>query len=78
MPVRKYRSVADMPDPPWRRPGDSELYRALAGLWDMSRRLRPRRFPPGVYRHRSIEDMNRQRDEWDAEFIAELRARRGF
>ena len=77
MPVWKFRSVEETPDLPWRRPGDPALYRALASLWKTSRRLCPRRFPPGVYRHRSIEDMNRQRDQWDAEFAETLRRERG-
>jgi hypothetical protein len=66
MPVRKYRSIEEMPEPPWKRPGDPDLYRALARLWETARRLQPRQFPCGVYKHRSMEDMNRQRDEWDA------------
>ena len=65
MPVFKYRSIEETPDETWRTPGDPALYRALAQLWSASRRMRPRRFPPGVTKHRSIEDMNRQRDEWD-------------
>ena len=67
MPVKKYRSIEDMPDETWRAPGDPGLYRALAELWATSRRLRPRRFPPGVFRHRSMEGMNQQRDQWDRE-----------
>jgi hypothetical protein len=73
MPIWKYRSVDEMPDPAWRKPGDPELYRALAALWDTSRRLRPRQFPAGVHRHRSMEEMNRQRDDWDREFVRSLR-----
>jgi hypothetical protein len=55
MPVHKYRSVADIPDPPVRRSGDPALYRAMADLWAMGRRLRPQAFAPGVYKARSIE-----------------------
>lgn len=65
MPVFKYRAIEDMPGEVWRTPGSPELYRAIARLWNTSRRLHPRHFPPGVTKHRSIEDMNRQRDEWD-------------
>jgi predicted nucleotidyltransferase len=72
MPVQKFRSIEDTPDPPWRVPGDPELYIALARLWEASRRMRPRQFPPGVYKHRSMEDMNRQQDEWDAAFVARV------
>ena len=67
MPVYKYRSIEEMPDAPWRTPGDPDLYRALSALAEMSRRLHPRRFPAGVYKHRSMEDMNAQRDQWDAD-----------
>jgi hypothetical protein len=72
MPVRKFRSIEDMPDPPWRTPGDPALYKALATLWNTSQRMRPRTFPTGVYKHRSMEEMNRQRDEWTAVFVARV------
>jgi len=65
MPLYKYRYLEELPAERWRTPGDPELYRAVARLWAASRRLRPRRFPPGVTRHRSIEEMNVQRDDWD-------------
>lgn len=77
MPVQKFASVSDVPSPPRRLPGDPSLYRAIAGLWEMSRRLRPpRQFPAGVHRHRSIESMTRQREAWDEEYFSALRARR--
>lgn len=65
MPVFKYRSIEDTPDESWRTPGNPGLYRAVARLWSTSRRRSPRRFPAGVTKHRTIEDMNRQREEWD-------------
>jgi hypothetical protein len=51
----------------WRRPGDPDLYRAIASVWDFGRRSRPRRFPPGVYRHRSMSDLNAQTEQWKHE-----------
>jgi len=76
MPVKKFRSVADMPDPPRRQPGDPALYKAIAGLWEFSRHANPRRFPPGVYKYRSIEEMNRAQEQWLAEHVAALRKQR--
>jgi hypothetical protein len=70
MAVYKFRSVEDMPGETWRRPGDPELYRALSRLWATARLLRPRTFPAGVSKHRTMGDMNRQRDEWDRAFLA--------
>jgi hypothetical protein len=78
VPVHKFRSIDDMPELAWRRPGDPELFRALAGLAEASRRMSPRRFPAGVYKHRSMEEMNRQRDRWGADHIASIvQARQG-
>lgn len=76
MPVRKFRSIEEMPDPPRYEPGDPRLFLAMRSVWALSRGLCPRVYPPGVYRFRSIEDMNRQRDEWDAQFIQQLAASR--
>ena len=69
MPVRKFRSVEDM-KPTWRKPGDPMLYRAIASVWELARRTNPRRFPRGVYRYRSIEEMDRARDSSLAEHLA--------
>jgi hypothetical protein len=78
MPVYKYRSIEEMDSYTWRRPGDPELYRAIAFVWDLARRTNPRRFTPGVNRYRSIDEMNRADDARLEEHIAaRARNRRG-
>ena len=78
MPVRKFRDVSEMEDTLWREPGDPELFRAIAGVWDFAARTCPRRFPPGVYRHRSIEEAKALREKWEeADFQALHASRRG-
>ena len=63
MPIEKYRSIEDMPDVPRRRPGDPALYRTMRQLWNFGRRTSTRRFRPGVYKFRSIEEMDAAHDE---------------
>ena len=63
MPVRKFRSVEDIPAP-WHESGDRSLPGAIAGVWDLGQRIGAPRFPPGVYRHRSLEEMNKLDEEW--------------
>ncbi len=65
MPVRKYRSIYDMPDEHWREPGDPLLYRAIRQVWDFGRRTSARRYRPGVYRFRSIDEMAAAQSEWE-------------
>lgn len=57
MPVKKFRSVEEMNTPVWRSAGDPALVRAIASVWAFGRRTRPRSFPPGVRKFRSITDM---------------------
>jgi hypothetical protein len=71
MPVRKFRSLEAMEDSLWYEPGDAALWRAISRLWRFSAATCPRRFPPGVYRHRSIVEAKQQRERWeDASFTA--------
>jgi hypothetical protein len=65
MPVRKFRSLEGMEDSLWREPGDPGLLRAIDRVWRFAAETCPRRFPPGVYRHRSIEEAKGQREAWD-------------
>ncbi len=71
MPVRKFRSVEEMEGNTWREPGDPELFRAIRSTWSFAQQTVRRRFPPGVYKHRSIEDAEKLREEWErADFEA--------
>ena len=76
MPVRKFRSVEEMNQPVWRQAGDPQLFRAMAGVWQVARRTNPRRFPLGVHKYRSIDDMSLAREEAIAEHVAALRKQR--
>jgi len=66
MGVRKFRSVGDMPGPPPLRPLDPENLRIACGLSSLEL-LAPLRRVPGVRKFRSVEDMSRERERWEAE-----------
>jgi hypothetical protein len=69
VPVKRFRSLQDAEDTLLLDPQDPELWARIAGLWELSRRLFPRSLPPGVYKHRTISELNSQREEWEAEAI---------
>ena len=76
MPVRKFRTVEEMSHPHWRAPGDPDLYRTMARLWAFGQRSGRHRFPPGVYRSRSVQEINERSDRWSqANFQAYTEAR---
>jgi len=66
MPVRKFRRIEDMERPIWREPGDPEIVAAMARLWEVARRTRRRRYPRGVHKHSSIDEMQRVQAAWPA------------
>ena len=82
--MRKFRDVSEMEDT-WHPPGSPELLRAIRQVWDFAERTLKPRFPPGVYKHRSIEDAERLREQWEranfeahrARLAARRRGRRG-
>ena len=77
MPVRKFRDVSEMEGATWRTPGDPELFRAIAEVWSFAARTVPRYFPPGVYKHRSIEEAEALRAKWEEADFRRLWERRG-
>ncbi|HSS47867.1 MAG TPA: hypothetical protein VLX28_02865 [Thermoanaerobaculia bacterium] len=78
MPVKKIRNLQEMEDSLWYEPGDPELWRAIAAVWRFAERTCPQRFPPGIYKHRTIEDAQRQRDVWEEQNFKAFWERRGI
>jgi len=63
MPVRQFRSVAEMSQAPL-APLDPRNIRLACDLSSVAARMRPVRVPPGVYKHRSLEEAQRLRHAW--------------
>lgn len=77
MPVRKFRDVGEMEDAIWRDSKDATLPAAIARVWEFAARTCARRFPPGVHKHRSIEEAQQLREEWDAQNFRRFWQQRG-
>jgi hypothetical protein len=69
MPIYKFRSLQESEDTLFQNPDDPELLSRIRSLWQFSARLFPRKFPPGVYKYRSIEEANKQKDAWNIQAI---------
>lgn len=76
MPVRKLAELPDHDDSLWLDPADPGLIPTIVAVWERSRRLCPPCFPPGVYKHASIEDANRLTERWEREAIERAAAAR--
>jgi len=76
MPVKKLRDVSEMEGNTWHEPGDPKLFRAIRAVWELAARSTRPHFPPGVYKHRSVQDASDLREAWDQASFDLFHARR--
>lgn len=74
MPIRKYRSVDEMRGRMPGRPLDGLNLKEAFELMELTTRLFPLRYPPGVRRFRAQEEANRYRDALQKTQIQQARA----
>jgi len=74
MPVWKYRSIEDMPEA-WTVKRHVPIEKRLRAILSLTRLIEPLGIPRGVHKFRSIEEANAQRDHYERERIARVRAR---
>jgi len=65
MPIKKFRDVSEMRRTAF-APGSPELLAAIRHIWSLSQRICALHFPPGVYKHRSVEDADALRKQWQS------------
>lgn len=69
MPVRRFRSVEEMGENARVAPDDPRLAEMIRSVWHLAEQMAPRRFRPGVYKHRSIEELNQQEMLWEEQSL---------
>ena len=69
MPVRRLHSLEEAERSVTFHPDDPRLLPTIRTVWALADRMCPRHFPPGLYKHRSILDLNRQSEQWEVEAV---------
>lgn len=64
MTVRRYRDVSEMDEPTY-EPGSARLFEVITYVWGLTDQICPLRFPEGVFKHRTIEDAEALREQWE-------------
>ena len=67
MPIRRFRSVADMTASLAPGPTGADGIRLACELSELAFGLRPWHFAPGVRSYRSVEEADQHRSRWDAQ-----------
>jgi hypothetical protein len=76
MGIRKFRSVEEMPPPPPLPPLTAETLRRAFEHMELSIRLSPLIYTPGVRKFRSLDEANRHREAVETAQIRRRRADR--
>jgi hypothetical protein len=76
MPVRKFRSIEEMKAARGYDRNDPLLPRVIEGIWTFGERTARLRFPPGVFRHRTLDELNACTSVWADENFRSFLARR--
>jgi hypothetical protein len=78
MTVRKFRTIEEMnaaDEERWLPSGDPRLIRRIEALWhEASLLIPPLDIPAGVYKYRSVEEANADRERWEQKRVDALRA----
>lgn len=73
MPVRKFRTLEEAEKALWREPFDSENLRIAASVTNIAMGLARITLPKGVFKYRSLEEADREREGQITQMIRERR-----
>lgn len=76
MGVKKFRDVSEIEEPRYEA-GSALLFEVIRHVWELTDHIHPLRFPSGVFKHRSIEDAEALREQWEEANFRAHQARRG-
>ena len=62
MPVQKFKTFQEAKEALWSDTIDAAYLKRMADLWARSDRLHPKRFRPGVYKYKTLEEAEAARE----------------
>jgi len=65
MSVYKYKTFEEAERALWNFHPNAAYFKQVAELWKFANQLCPITYPQGIFKYRSIEEANQQRDEWE-------------
>ncbi len=65
MPVFKFKSFEEAERALWNFHPDEIYFNKVAELWNFANKICPISYPAGIFKYRSIEESNKQRNEWE-------------
>lgn len=76
MGIQKFKSFEDAERALWCFKPDAAYYKRVAELWEMANRLCPPNFPRGIFKYKTIEEANKDKEKWIMENALKKRAKK--
>ncbi|HFE64893.1 hypothetical protein B1H10_07940 [candidate division KSB1 bacterium 4484_188] len=76
MPVYKFKTFEEAERALWNFNPDEAYYARVAELWNFANKLSPVSYPRGIFKFRSLEEANKQREEWELNRAREIQSKR--
>ena len=76
MPVYKYKTFEEAESALWNFRPDEAYFSRVAELWNFANKLCPITYPKEIFKYRSIEEANKQRNEWELDHAKQIQASR--
>jgi len=64
MSLQKYKSFSEAEQALWCFKPDEKYFKQIKELFKLANRLCPPNFPRGVFKYRTIEEANKDKEEW--------------
>lgn len=64
MGIQKFKTFEEAERALWCFHPDKEYYKRVAELWKLANYLCPPNFPRGIFKYRTIEEANRDKEKW--------------
>jgi len=76
MPVYKYKTFEEAERALWNFHPDETYFNKVAELWSFANKLSPITYPKGIFKYRTIEEANKEREKWELNYAKEIRSKR--
>jgi hypothetical protein len=76
MPTFKYKTFEEAERAFWNFHPDESYFHKVSELWQFADKLCPISYPKGIFKFRSIEEANKQRNEWEMQHAKKIRSER--
>jgi hypothetical protein len=64
MSIQKFKTFEEAEKALWCKEPDENYYKRINNLFELAYRLNPPNYPRGIFKYKTLEEANKQKEEW--------------